>query len=819
MPWRFTLLGPLRLHVHGAPVRPPAPRLQPLLAYLALTPEPVTREELAVTLAPGGGVPAGRRRVSQLLFALRRALPDLPLSVDGEFVALPPEQRWVDGERLRTIDPASEPDTATAVLLGIEGELLQGVDCDISPGGEWLERARRAFEEADRTACRETVRQLLARGRDDEAVMLLRAAVARHPFREADAIQLAELLAMRGDRADALGVLDGLEASLQGYGLAPDARAAQLREELVAGRVAAHVREVPGPERAADGVKAAAGAGDFALGARLLREVEHRRDVPPAERRLAAAQLAIAREEESRAESLLFGCDGSDPRVLVASAAVARTRHDHRRATELATEAVLATSGHDARPDDRIDALVELTAARGLGAEGRRALESADGAVATARASGRGLARALLARAIELHRQVRLTDARPLLTDVLRLSEQQGLALDRAMALHYLGTLCNLTGELPRALALQEEEVQLRRDLALDRSEAIALTDLASTRLKLGDLERGLRDTQLAVELADGRDDPHTRARTRLFRAFALHCASEDHNVEALARVQEALAIHREHVDRTTWVEGALHLLRAQLRGRLGQPEAALADTEEAAAVFEGRGEPEVLPRVSTVRALLLLELGRTPEAVHASREAVLAVLEQAAEGDHLPVFWFAHALTTAASGDQARAREHLATAWTHLRELLQLAEDAEQRRMMLDRDPTTRALVATARQWGVGDREALVTITDRPSGTSRRAAVNAPAPIPARPAHEGERGAAGEPGLETSSANGHDVAVRRAELGGLLQQAERSGLRPNVTELARRLGVSSRTIKRDLATLRRRGGEHITEQARTAAT
>ena len=798
-PWQLRLLGRLAVRQGDATVRTPAPRTQPLVALLALHPEGVTREDLAGTLFPSEHPASRRRHVSQLLFALRRTVPELPVSAEGALVRLPRHARSVDAEDIARADPSIRLDVAARVLDAVDGPLLTGLDPDAVPAGDWLRSERRRWDDRVRTLARATVRHLLVSGRDDEAITLLRRIVEQHPHAEGEALRLAELLAARGDRADALAVLDTLAAELDAAGLEPNPDASAARARIAAGTMPAPTAHLPDPAaRPADAVAARAQAGDFATAARLLRDLEARNADAPAERRLAAAQLAIAREEEHRAEALLAGADAADPRVWTVLAAAARARHDPSAATARASAALLATDDGD-RVDDRVDALTELTRVRSRAGQGRRALESAAAAVELVRAHGDPprLVRALLARGAELRRQGRRAEARRELTEARTLAEAHEQRLDHATALHHLGTIASLDGALLRARALQEREVGLRRDLALDRSEAMALSGLATTRLKLGDHAAARAESQLAGELADRAGDPLARARTRLCWALALHCDPHARTRDPLALVEEGLQIHGEGIVEPTWIEGALGLLRGVLCGEAGDPLAGLASCDEALAIFESREEPEMIPRVTAARALLLLALDRPDDALVASRHALQSVLEGTAEGDHLATLSHVHARALRATGHDAEARRFLERALRHLRDLVSLTDDPALRARLLARDPATRALVADLRAAGLTGTGGW--LDDQPADGVAAAGVGSDGGGESDGGDESDGGGGGG----SVSRSRHAVFTRRAELARILDRADEAGLRPHVAELARRLGVSTRTIKRDLAALR----------------
>jgi len=94
---RLYLLGPFRVERDSQPVRLPTRKLESLLAYLALHPEPHTREKLATLL--WGDTPDAQARASlrNALPTLRRTLGDDLLLVDREAVQLNPQSAlWVD---------------------------------------------------------------------------------------------------------------------------------------------------------------------------------------------------------------------------------------------------------------------------------------------------------------------------------------------------------------------------------------------------------------------------------------------------------------------------------------------------------------------------------------------------------------------------------------------------------------------------------------------------------------------------------------------------------------------------------------------------
>ena len=783
-PCELHLLGPARVRTPEGRLHQPPARTQAILGQLALTSGPVLRDDLATAQFPDEALADARRHLSQRLFQLRRALPELPLHSDADAITLVPERRWLDIEELRDASRTGDLEARLTALARYRGPLLSGVE------GEWVALRRRELEDEYLTLARDTARRLLERHRYHEAVPLLRRVADEHPLAENDVTLLAEVLSDLGRRDEALEVLDTFLALTAEVGIAPRPRTQRLVEQIRRGlplpspAVAAAERGRP-----ADVIAAAAWRGDYQRAAERLRSLPPTAWTGEAERHLAQASLALARDQRDEAARHLADCDGQDPRVMILQARLARSVPDGVVAVEKAAAALLAT-GFEEDDRNRFDALLELAHARGVAAQSRRAIESADAALALARASGHParVACASMARGVELHRQGRFDEARPLLTDAAALAEQQGLIITHTHALHGLGTLHNVQGDLARAHDLQERELSQWRDLALDRFEAITLTDLASTQLKLGKVAAARSSTQLALRLAEDIGHPVARARARLMLAYAAISEHDEGGAEAMVLTEEGLHL-LEEVPQDIWETGALLALRAFLRLNDGDPEGGLHDSDRALETWERRNEPELIPRALAVRGLCLANLGRTKEAVTTTQDAIVTVLERSAEDDHVAIFHYVHGLTLARDGQEEQARRYVEHAWGLLRDLLHVT-DPEARPGLLNRDPSTRRLVETVRRWGIADPDTVLAMAPDADQRAPAHASDRKAPPPARP-----------PRL----ANTPDgVDERRREIGRLLARATADGVaRPNIAELARRFDVSQRTVKRDLAALR----------------
>jgi DNA-binding SARP family transcriptional activator/tetratricopeptide (TPR) repeat protein len=221
---RARLLGALEVEQNGTAIDSPATqRPWALFAYLALSPGPVSRAELASTFWPDVLDQSARASLRSALWALRRQIGDR-LLVDAERVGL--NGTWVD---TREFDRLAESDPDGALAL-CRGELLQGVE------DEWALSAR------DRH--RERVVGLLERlagncGSQRQAIELTRHQVQCDPLDEAAIRRLITRLDAAGDRASALRTYQALAERLRrelGVAPSPITRelAASLRSEPAA---------------------------------------------------------------------------------------------------------------------------------------------------------------------------------------------------------------------------------------------------------------------------------------------------------------------------------------------------------------------------------------------------------------------------------------------------------------------------------------------------------------------------------------------------------------------------------------------------------
>ena len=123
---RLELLGPVRVEVDGAPLVVDTRKATALLAYLAMTGRPASRETLAALLWPESDEAGAHGALRRTLSVLKAALGGVGLEIDRSSVGLRPKELEVDAWRFRsTLARVRGHDHAS---VGPCGECLDALD-------------------------------------------------------------------------------------------------------------------------------------------------------------------------------------------------------------------------------------------------------------------------------------------------------------------------------------------------------------------------------------------------------------------------------------------------------------------------------------------------------------------------------------------------------------------------------------------------------------------------------------------------------------------------------------------------------------------
>jgi DNA-binding SARP family transcriptional activator len=790
---RAYVLGELQLVARGEPVAPPPFRARGLLAALLLHPRPQSRERLVGLLFPDLPERTGRRRLSDLLWLLRRSLPDLPLEAGTRAVHLPASARWLDVEAFRAAAAGPVLHDWLAALALYRGDLLEGLYDDwLLPERErlYLQYVRLAHRAAD---------QLLRRGQFDRLLPLAERLVQAEPYDEKALRTLMRAYRAVGRRGAALAACDRFLALAAGeLGAEPEPATRALAEAIRRGEPRRPVDPASPADSAGEPAillrqaRAALARGERAVVEDALRRLRGDPGASPADVCLLAVDLALFFEEYDRAASLLEGCDAGQGLVRVASLALAR--HQAPAAHDAASRALVhAHEAGDVRGE--MEALLALAhAQRGMG-QGVPAARSAEQALALARACGsvEGVARALTVKAHSHFRQGQYTQALSVSHEARALAHEHGLRRCLAEALHQIAWIQSYQGALAAALASGRQALSLWRDLGLPGREASSLQSLAYTLAQLGRTAESLHALEQAQHLCEQLGESVRTAVNQYHLADTMLYHDDALAPQAIAVARQALDTFRAH-GQAGWEAAALC---TQGHGLAigGRHDAALQAFRRAHALYERLGELAFRPELLAYQGLALLGLGRAGEALDSTRRAVLALAQGEVSDEAVPEIYYAHAMALAAAGQAGQARAYLERAYRKLLAAAAQFQDEAARQAFFHHNPTTRRLMQAVYAHGIAPAPRAGVVSQQLPSSRGGRPIQVTWTLDAGPADVALRQARGA------------IALRRARLSRLLDEAAAQGATPTAAQLARALDVSRRTVQRDLAALRRGDG------------
>ena len=799
-PLQFRLLGEFTVGQGGQPLPPPPHRAQALLAALLLRPHLRRRDRMAALLFPEAPERMGRQRLSHLLWQLRQWLPELPVETTAQEVYLPPETHWLDVHAFRRAAAGDDLPSWLEALTHYRGDLLEG------HYSEWLLEEREAlYLRYVRVSYQASV-ELLRVGRFQQLLPLAERLAQRESFDERVLRTLMRAYNAVGRRGAALAAYERfVNLAAQELGSKPEPATQALASAIRAGEPGATMGRAsasPSDDSAEGLLRSAREAlqrGDSAAVEGILRRL--RADYPDSaeEVRLLEIDLALFSQQFDRAESLLeqyrnaFKVDQGPARRAaerLREAHVALGGHEATIALKAASEA-LVLSHQAGAPRVELEALLVVVEAQQEMGQSAQAVRSAERALTLARqtADHRGIARALAAKGLGQLRQGRYAQALPLFHEAHSVALERGLRPELASALRGLRLAQTHTNALSDALATVQEELAIYRDLGLDRSEAEALEGLAVIQNHLGRSAESLRSMRLAMDISRRMGDPVRVAISQYNMAFSLVYHDDTLARPAVEEGKRALASFRAR-GQPGWEASALTVVGYALWVG-GQHRAALGFFRRAHAAKERVGELGYLPELLAYQGLAQLGLGQLAEALDLTRRAVLSLAQGEVSDEVVPEIYFSRASALSAADQEQQARVYFVQAYETLLAGAAPLADEEARQAFFHRNPTMRRLMQALRARDIAPAlEAGVVSVRLP-------AVRGGLPLPVRWTVD-----AGPADVALKQAQGA-IALRRTRLSRLLEEAKAQGATPTVAQLAGALGVSKRTLQRDLVALR----------------
>ncbi len=251
---RFFLLGPAQFTQADQPVELNAAKAVGLLAYLAITGTPQTRDHLADLLWPESLPDAARKNLRNTLWTIRKVLGNDVLQADAERVALS-DMIWVDAHTFQSSVQSVPAATAwdageleTAIEL-YRGPLLDGLTLSETPDFEiWLATERERFGQLYLRALDALAAAHRANANWRGVIAVAQRALAYDNLQESMYRTLMEAHARLGERPEALRQYDLLRTTLaRELGVEPLPETETLREAILGG----NLRSIESPMPAA----------------------------------------------------------------------------------------------------------------------------------------------------------------------------------------------------------------------------------------------------------------------------------------------------------------------------------------------------------------------------------------------------------------------------------------------------------------------------------------------------------------------------------------------------------------------------------------
>ncbi len=793
--WQFYLFGGLRILHAGEKVAVPLHRTHSLLAALLLDPRPLQRVYLVGMLYPDQPEAVGRRRLSDRLWLLRRALPELPVEATSKSICLPAESRWLDVEAFERAEASQSLTVWQGSLSLYQGDLLP------ETYDEWLLLERESLHLQWVRLIHRTASALLERQNYQNALPLLQQLVRAEPLDEGALRKLMQVCATLGQRGAALDAYERYtRLAAEELDIQPDEITQSLADALYNARLpkfslSPKLPDDASPEKVLQHAKQALARADRAAVETCL---ERLRASPPAgwetEVRLLAVDYALEFRECTQADNLLEDMDSGLSIVQVRLAKLALERGRMDEAQHIASRVLLQAHENENR-ELKLEALLILSVTQRRQGDMVKAWVSAEQAMNLGRQldSPFYMGSACLEQGWILIRQGRYREATSPLQQACQLTREFSLRGLLTKVLNGIGLNKIYQGIFLDAREPLREALQNSRDLGVPELEARTLLNLAIIHAQLGENEESLQVLERAKRIYAGLGDVFDVARCQYHLASGLPYHADSQAARAIALAEEALETFQS-LNRMGWEASTLTILGYNL-WLDGQHPRALEILERAYNLHHKLGEMGVLPELLAYQGLTLLGFGRDEDALERTRQALLAVAEGNLENDIVSEIYYAHAAALRVCGDEAGARDYFTRAYQNLLEYAEQLHEETARQVFFQRDPIVRRLMRDVYALGIAaPPQAGVVHHWVPSRTGQ--------PLQVKWTLD-----AGPPDVALQRAKGA-IALRRSRLTRILREAEVQGGSPKISQLAEALGVSDRTIKRDLAAIRK---EHKT--------
>ncbi len=795
--YRFFLLGELEIMEDTAAgskiIAPPPHRAQALLLGLLLRPRPLPRERLGGWLFPDLPEKAGRRRLSDLLWIIRQAMPSLPLVINNKDITLPASGRWLDVEVFRQQANRDDLESWLAAL-----KLYNGPLATVGPRG-WLSEESDSLHLQYIRLLHRAANHLAQNQQFEAALPLAQRLVQAEPYDEKALRLLMRAHYALGQRGAALAAYEQFVVLAHDeLHFEPEPATSELAQAM---QTATSLPRRQGPAIPTDTtpealLRQAQLALDRADRATVLACLQQlpakcRHISPPFEAacKLLQIDLALLYDEYETASRILQSCDATQAAVMARQARLEFFQGRSEEAYNTAEQALLRAYETGSQ-GGQLEALLVLARVQWGLSQGAQALVSVEQALSLARQLDMpaAMARARLIQGFTLIHQGQQNEAAHCFYEVVSLAHEHELQAHRGEAWHGLSIILSNQGRLLEAEKYSQKALQTWRDLGMRSEEARVLQTLAMLYAQLGHNVEGLRLLAQAREI-------YTQVGTRFWLAYNQYCQAsllQNYDDSLLSRsiqvASQALATFRD-LKMPGWEAPTLTILGYSL-WLTGQHQAALTALRQAYRIHSEVGDMLYLPEVLLIQGLAHLGLGQKREALDCTRRALLALAQGAADQQYAASIYYAHAVVLEASGQPEEAQAYFLRGYQRLLKDAAQLQDEPAREAFFHRDPITRRLMEEAYQRDIAPPPATQVVTRMLPAVNGARLVPVQLTVDAGPADLAIRESQGK------------TAMRRARLARLLQEAESQGAAPTAADMAQVLNVSTRTIQRDQAFL-----------------
>lgn len=397
----------------------------------------------------------------------------------------------------------------------------------------------------------------------------------------------------------------------------------------------------------------------------------------------------------------------------------------------------------------------------------------------------RGLAEVAGIQARALHLEGDWVGARDGFERAIDLCRRVGYRHGEGVNLVNLSVLHHTRGSAADALMGYELAKRIFAELGNVRGEAMVLANAAAARHDLiGDDVRALADAKTALQRFKDIGD---RAReAQCLEIIAGVAARGGRRDEAKRLLEKSLADLADAGNRFLQAQHLRSLALLQIEG--GEHRDALATVRIAEEICREVGLEDLGVELLSVEGMALLGLGQVSEAAEATGQAV----EGMTPGVERPYLVFhRHSIAALAAGNQAEARDAALRARKVLDAVVSGLDDEDRRRALSDVPEHVRIM---AEAHSLTPHKMHIHLPSSQAPTGRPLESHELRPVEWT-VHDPE-----------DDAVASVVERRRLRLLRLIDEADASGARASIEQLARALGVSDSTIRRDLTALRERG-------------